>query len=251
MTSIDRFIPEVALSHDGSVALAHWYIDRLADLGCRRVKFQYHVPERETWQRWRTPDGRPPVPFISSRVAYLARTQFVDDDWRSLHQHAHARELLFGVSVFCAEAASRVYAMRVCDFWKVPRTLSRCREVYEAVNGIVLRANSESLTRVFVSCLPDHYTSGVQGLWEGYPSRLDPIYLLCDGLEPTTLESCVALTDGDGISYHASDPAPALHHLWQGRYVEAHVQFVPGLQVPDAPWSLDETQVAMIVEGCR
>jgi hypothetical protein len=121
-------------------------------------------------------------------------------------------------------------------------------DIHGALNDAMRR--KLPMERVFVSCHPFDYAC-VRKLWENNRSIVHPIYLLCDGLEPTTLESCVALTDGDGISYHASDPAPALHHLRQGRYVEAHVQFVPGLQVPDAPWSLDETQVAMIVEGCR
>ena len=40
-------IAEVGQSHDGSLGLAHSYIDAIADTGADAVKFQHHIPEEE------------------------------------------------------------------------------------------------------------------------------------------------------------------------------------------------------------
>jgi len=241
---IDRFIPEVALSHDGSIALAHWYIDRLADFGCARVKFQYHLAVLEPFQRWRTPDGRSPVPFTETRRVYLDRTALSADTWRALAQHAHARQMQIGSSVFCVEAVERLRDLAVLDFWKVPRTLA----LHTALAGRVGQASCQQRSPVFVSC----FHADLIEAWKIWNSTGHVVrFLVCDGKEPTTVEDACQEMSGDGISYHLADPAPAIYHLTRDRCVEAHVQFVPGLQVPDAPWSLNQQQVAEIVEACR
>lgn len=61
-------IGEVALAHDGSLNLAHSYVNAIADAGASAVKFQMHTPHRA---EWRVP---PRWPQDDDRCAYWKRT---------------------------------------------------------------------------------------------------------------------------------------------------------------------------------
>ena len=41
-------IAEIAQAHDGSLGLAHAYIDAVAKTGCNAIKFQTHIAEAES-----------------------------------------------------------------------------------------------------------------------------------------------------------------------------------------------------------
>ena len=40
-------IGEIAQAHDGSLGMAHAYIDAVADAGADAIKFQHHLPDEE------------------------------------------------------------------------------------------------------------------------------------------------------------------------------------------------------------
>ena len=70
-------IGEVALSHDGSLGLAHAFIDAIADAGADAVKFQTHIAEAES-----TPAEPFRVAFSkqdASRYDYWVRMAFTED----------------------------------------------------------------------------------------------------------------------------------------------------------------------------
>ncbi len=54
-------IGEVALSHDGSLGLAHAFVDAIAAAGADAVKFQTHIAKRfgPAWQRQYDPSEHP------------------------------------------------------------------------------------------------------------------------------------------------------------------------------------------------
>ena len=41
-------IAEIAQAHDGSLGMAHAYIDAVAKTGCNAIKFQTHIAEVES-----------------------------------------------------------------------------------------------------------------------------------------------------------------------------------------------------------
>jgi len=45
-------IGEVALTHDGSLGLAHAFVDAIADAGADAVKFQTHIASAESTPAW-------------------------------------------------------------------------------------------------------------------------------------------------------------------------------------------------------
>ena len=95
-------IGEVALSHDGSLGLAHAYIDALAGAGADAVKFQTHIASAES-----TPDEPFRVAFSrqdARRYDYWRRMEFTEEQWRGLAAHCRDRGVLFMSSPFSLQA---------------------------------------------------------------------------------------------------------------------------------------------------
>lgn len=95
-------IGEVALSHDGSLGLAHRFIDALADAGTDAVKFQTHIAAAES-----TPAEPFRVAFSrqdARRYDYWRRMEFTDEQWHGLAAHCRERGVLFISSPFSLQA---------------------------------------------------------------------------------------------------------------------------------------------------
>src|SRR2546422_8181463 len=95
-------IGEVAQTHDGSLGLAHAFIDAIAAAGADAVKFQTHIAAAESTpaEPWR-------IPFSyqdASRYDYWKRMEFSADQWVGLRRHAEECGLLFLSSPFSLEA---------------------------------------------------------------------------------------------------------------------------------------------------
>jgi len=110
-------IGEVALSHDGSLGLAHAFIDAIAAAGADAVKFQTHIAAAES-----TPSEPFRVPFSrqdASRYDYWKRMEFTEDQWRGLAEHCRERNVLFISSPFSMEAVEILERIGQ-PIWKVP-----------------------------------------------------------------------------------------------------------------------------------
>ena len=85
-------IAEVAQAHDGSLGLAHRFIDAAKEAGADAVKFQTHFADEES-----TLDEPFRVKFSKqdeTRFAYWKRMEFTEEQWAGLA--AHAREIGIG-----------------------------------------------------------------------------------------------------------------------------------------------------------
>jgi N,N'-diacetyllegionaminate synthase len=95
-------IGEVALTHDGSLGLAHAFVDAIAGAGADAVKFQTHIAAAES-----TPAEPFRVKFSrqdASRYDYWARMEFTEAQWRGLAEHCAERNVIFISSPFSLEA---------------------------------------------------------------------------------------------------------------------------------------------------
>ncbi|HSC52900.1 MAG TPA: N-acetylneuraminate synthase family protein [Phnomibacter sp.] len=97
-------IAEIAQAHDGSLGLAHSYIDALADTGVHAVKFQVHIAEAES-------SSAEPfrVKFSSqdaTRFDYWKRMQFSQEQWQELKNHCEAKGLEFLATPFSIAAVA-------------------------------------------------------------------------------------------------------------------------------------------------
>lgn len=123
-------IAEVAQAHDGSLGIAHSFIDAIADVGVDAVKFQTHIASEESTldEPWR-------VKFSyqdETRFNYWKRMEFTADQWAGLAEHAKKRKILFLSSPFSVKAVKILDRLDI-PFWKIPSGEIGNMELMEAV----------------------------------------------------------------------------------------------------------------------
>src|SRR4030042_5752396 len=109
-------VGEVAQGHDGSLGIAHAFIDAIAKAGADAVKFQTHIASAESTpaEPWR-------VKFSFQDAAaydYWRRMEFTEEQWVGLKRHADERGLRFLSSPFSVEAVDVLSRVGV-SAWKV------------------------------------------------------------------------------------------------------------------------------------
>ena len=78
-------IAEIAQAHDGSLGLAHAYIDAVAKTGCNAIKFQTHIAAAESsiHEPFRVKFSKQDT----TRMDYWKRMEFTLEQWKGLKQH--------------------------------------------------------------------------------------------------------------------------------------------------------------------
>jgi N-acetylneuraminate synthase len=109
-------IGEVAQAHDGSLNLAHAYIDAIADAGAHAVKFQTHIASAESTAE---ESFRKSSAWIEeSKADFWTRTGFNAEQWAGLAKHAAERKIIFLSSPFSVEAVELLEKLDVAA-WKI------------------------------------------------------------------------------------------------------------------------------------
>ncbi|MCZ6674123.1 MAG: N-acetylneuraminate synthase family protein, partial [Verrucomicrobia bacterium] len=109
-------IGEVAQGHDGSLGMAHAFIEAIARAGADAVKFQTHVAAAESTpaEPWRVKFS----PQDATRYQYWERMEFTEEQWCGLKKHADEKGLLFLSSPFSLQAIDLLARAGVAA-WKV------------------------------------------------------------------------------------------------------------------------------------
>lgn len=104
-------IAEIAQAHEGSLGIAHSYIDALANAGVDAVKFQTHIAEAES------SDFEPfRVKFSyedETRFDYWKRMEFTLDQWQGLKTHCEEKGVEFISSPFSCAAVDLLEKINV------------------------------------------------------------------------------------------------------------------------------------------
>ena len=95
-------IAEVAQAHDGSLGMAHAFIDAIAKSGADAVKFQTHFADAESssLEQFRVRFSKQDA----TRYDYWKRMEFTEDQWVGLAHHAQERGLVFLSTSFSMRA---------------------------------------------------------------------------------------------------------------------------------------------------
>lgn len=109
-------VAEVAQAHEGSLGMAHAFIDAAAFAGVNAIKFQTHIAAAESTAR--EPFRVPGSGQDASRFDYWRRMEFTRPQWMDLARHARDVGLEFLSSPFSVEAADLLDAVGV-PAWKV------------------------------------------------------------------------------------------------------------------------------------
>lgn len=243
-------IGEVAQTHDGSLGLAHAFVDAIADAGADAVKFQTHIAAAESTAA--EPFRVPITSQDASRLDYWRRIEFSEEAWRELAEHARERGLHFLSSPFSIEAVELLERVGV-PAWKI---------------GSGELSNPQLLERVSATRLPVILSSGLSDLEEldAATSRLresgaEFAVLQCASRYPCPPEE-VGLNMIDelrsrygspvGLSDHSGTIYPSLAAVTLGaNVIEVHVTLSREMFGPDVVASVTTEELRRLVEGAR
>jgi len=243
-------VAEVAQAHDGSLGMAHAYIDAIANTGADAVKFQTHIAGAES-----TPGEPWRIKFSeqdATRYDYWKRMEFTEPQWCGLKKHAEEKDLLFLSSPFSIEAVELLTRVGVAA-WKV-------------ASGEV--SNTPLFKRIGATGLPVLLSTGMSPLSE-IDGAVDQIkeqglpltVLQCSSVYPCPPEkiglnlipffreryACnVGLSDHSGTIYAGLAAATVGIDV-----LEIHVTLSKEMFGPDVPASVTTSELRQVVEGIR
>jgi N-acetylneuraminate synthase len=243
-------VAEVAQAHDGSLGMAHAFIDAIAKAGADAVKFQTHIAAAESTpaEPWRVKFS----PQDETRYDYWQRMEFTPPQWQELKAHADQRGLLFLSSPFSLEAFQLLSEVGVAA-WKV-------------ASGEL--SNAPMFERMLASGLPIILSSGMSP-WAELDAAVklvqaagnDLTVLQCSSIYPTPADKLglnvipelrrrygckVGLSDHSGTVF-AGLAAAALG----ADLIEVHVTLSREAFGPDVSASITTAELRQLVEGAR
>jgi N-acetylneuraminate synthase len=243
-------VAEVAQAHDGSLGLAHAFIDAIANAGADAVKFQTHIAAAESTpgEPWRVEFS----PQDRTRYDYWKRMEFTEEQWCGLKRHAAERGLKFLSSPFSFEAVEMLSRVGVAA-WKVPSGET---------------ANTPMLDQMIDTGLPIILSTGMSPLGEidtaverikargvplavlqcttAYPCPPEKIGLNLLSLFRQRYNCAIGLSDHSGTIY------PGLAAVTLGiEVLEVHVTLSREMFGPDVPSSVTTAELRQLVQGIR
>lgn len=245
-----KVIAEVAQSHEGSLGLAHAFIDAVASTGADGVKFQTHIAEAESTidEPWR-------IKFSlqdETRFDYWKRMEFTEDQWRGLRKHAHKVGLSFLSSPFSLEAFELLNRVGVCA-WKIASGEVNNFSLIEAMLAtklpVILSTGMSAIEEI------DIVVSRIKGRTKGLTLLQCTTQYPC-GPEQIGLNLIPFFRDryecGVGLSDHSGTIFPGLAAAALGAdMLEVHVTLSREMFGPDVAASVTVAELRQLVEGCR
>lgn len=243
-------IGEVAQSHDGSLGMAHAFIDAIANAGADAVKFQTHIASEES-----TPSEPWRVKFSKqdeSRYEYWRRMEFTKDQWSGLKQHADEKGILFLSTPFSEKAVNWLSEIGM-SVWKMASgeigNLPMLNQIIETKSPIILSSGMSDWNELDTAA-------------EIVKSNGNPLAVLqCTSAYPCPPEK-VGLNMLDvlrekyncsvGLSDHSGNIFAGLAAVTLGAEVlEIHVALSREMFGPDVPASVTTSELRKQVEGIR
>jgi len=243
-------VAEVAQAHDGSLGMAHAFIDAVANAGADAIKFQTHIAAAES-----TPHEQWRVKFSyqdATRYDYWRRMEFTPDQWHGLKRHCDERGLTFLSSPFSVDAVDLLTQVGVAA-WKVasgevantpmfermaqtglPILLSTGMSSLAEVDDAVARVKARGLPLTVLQCT------------SAYPCPPEKVGLNLIPLFRERYGCPVGLSDHSGTIY------PGLAAAAIGIDVlEVHVTLSREMFGPDVCASITTAELKQLVDGVR
>ena len=243
-------IAEIGQAHEGSLGIAHSYIDALAATGINAVKFQTHIASAESseFEPFR-------VNFSfedKTRYDYWKRMEFTADQWAGLKAHCEEKSMEFMSSPFIIAAVELLERIGVARYKIGSGEVSNFLMLERIANTgkpVILSSGMSSFSEL------DETTSFLKARNVAYS------ILQCTTAYPTQpaqwgLNVMAELKERYqvpvGFSDHSGDIYAGLAAAAQGAEIlEFHVVFDKQMFGPDAKSSLSIAQVSRLVEGVR
>lgn len=240
-------IAEVGQNHDGSLGLAHSYIDAAAEAGADAIKFQTHIANMESSR-----EDKFRVNFSkqdATRQDYWRRMEFTQEQWAGLSDHARQTGIIFLSSAFSVAAVELLSRIGM-PAWKVGSGEFQSNDLLEAMQGngapILFSTGMSTWSEIdeAVSKLGSNGDLGLFQCTSQYPTPLENVGL-------NVLNEMKARYDHPiGLSDHTGTIFPALSALAMGvTMLELHLTFDKRMFGPDVVASLTVEQLKLICDA--
>jgi N,N'-diacetyllegionaminate synthase len=243
-------IADVAQGHDGSLGLAHAFIDAAANAGVNAIKFQTHIAHAESTpeEPWRVHFS----PQDATRYEYWKRMEFREDQWYGLKKHADSLNLKFLSSPFSIEAVELLTRIGVAA-WKVASGEINNAPMIECMGRtdipFILSTGMSSINEIdgAVSLIKSlHRDITVLQCTSEYPCPPEKIGLNMIQFYRERYMCDVGLSDHSGVIF------PGLAAVEIGIDVlEVHITLSREMFGPDVPASLVPSELKQLVDGVR
>jgi N,N'-diacetyllegionaminate synthase len=243
-------VGEVAQAHDGSLGLAHAFIDAIAGAGADAVKFQTHMAAHESTaaEPWRVKFSRQDA----TRFDYWKRMEFTADQWAGLAEHARDKGLFFLSSPFSLEAVELLDRLKT-PAWKVASGEISNVPLLDAMIGtgkpVLLSSGMSDLAEL------DHASArvrerraplAVMQCTSAYPCPPQKVGLNMLEVLRRRYRCPVGLSDHSGVIYAGLAAAAHATNL-----LEVHVTLSREMFGPDVPASVTSSELRQLVDGVR
>jgi len=243
-------IAEVAQAHEGSLGIAHSYIDALSKTGVDAIKFQTHIADAESssFEPFR-------VKFSyedNTRYDYWKRMEFTFEQWQGLKEHCVKVGLEFMSSPFS------VAAVELLERLDVKRYKIGSGEI---TNHLLLERIGRTGKPIILSSGMSSFAELKMALETLRPFGNQITVLQCTTAYPTKPEQWGLNVLADlqsqfkvpvGFSDHSGEIYACLCAAILGATVlEFHVVFDQQMFGPDAKASLTIEQIKILVKGVR
>ena len=238
-------VAEIGQAHDGSLGMAHAYVDAAAEGGADAVKFQTHIAEAESTLdepfRIRLTGGD------ATRFDYWKRMEFLPDQWEGLARHAREKNLVFLSSAFSVAAVELLRKLEI-PAWKVgsgeTRSEELLRSMCETGAPILLSTGMSTFAEIdeAVRRIEAHGTPyAVLQCTSRYPTRLEEVGLnVIDQLRDRF--DCPV-----GLSDHSGSVFPGLTAMARGvDLLEVHLTIDRRLYGPDTVASVSVEELRLL-----
>ena len=243
-------VGEVAQAHDGSLGMAHAFIDAIAAAGADAVKFQTHIARAESTpaEPWRVAFS----PQDATRFDYWKRMEFSEEAWRGLKRHAVSRGLAFLSSPFSLAAVEMLDRVGVAA-WKIASGETSNTALLEriAADGrpVLLSTGMSPIAEIDRAVAIIRGASAPLAVLQctsAYPCPPEKVGL---NMIPFLREryGCAA-----GLSDHSGTIYPGIAAAVLGCDVlEVHVTLSREMFGPDVPASVTTSELAQLAAGVR
>ena len=243
-------IAEVAQSHDGSLGMAHAFIDAAANAGANAIKFQTHIAAEESSaaEPWRTHFSRQD----ESRLDYWRRMEFTREQWSQLKQHADDAGIHFLSSPFSVKAVDMLENIGM-DAWKIAsgeiNNTPLLDRVIDTKKPIILSTGLSALDEIGATV--SYLTAAGSPLallqcTSQYPCAPENIGLNVIDKFREMFDCAVGLSDHSGTIF--SGLAAATHKI---QILEVHIALSREMFGPDVIASITTGELKTLVDGIR
>ena len=243
-------IAEVGQAHDGSLGIAHSFIDALVGSGVDAIKFQTHIAEAEssTYEPFRTRFSYED----NTRYDYWKRMEFTPEQWHGIKAHCDKAGLDFISSPFSNAAVDLLEEVGVAKYKIGSGEVSNflmLEKIARTGKEIILSSGMSDLNELdsavkFLRPFENKLT--VLQCCTSYPTKAEDIGLRVMDVLQKRYGLPVGLSDHSGVIY------PCLAACALGAsIVEFHITFDKRMFGPDSTSALCVDDIRRLAEGVR